>query len=455
MLTNLFTTNKPAIIKDLKSNGLKGYSPNFDCLLSIEDLRDAFKEHLKSEFNLEPFLFIEDVEKLKSMDKSQWKTRCEEIINTYFVSGCQNELNVDFQLKKNMLEYREQITEHSIWDRNETAFDLFKPAYRFILNDLYHDVWPRFIRKKEFLSICIKHYKVPNFIQLAQISKFQLKLDDFDRPYIDDKHFQFFEELLVDSFEWKQLSSWSKTKTNFYTNTRNYVPKNMKIFSECEFFKGETILPYEFERCLVAFETFHAFEQDPIYLKFTMEDLNAQQMELDFNPEANISNRKHLVFETDMQAQLTFQMVQSYSCAYYPEKGIYISVCKPCHNESTKNYLPAEKFKKTRPVKKGGPEVETETQMGYRYAALIYQKMGNFTKRYYFIFANLGDIPNAAVILRKICEGRAEKTAVTLGKLIKNTPEGTTIAGSRDVLKNDPYGILMLEAFGLDVDLND
>ena len=133
-MLNLFTVNKPTIIKDLKANGLKGYQPNFDCLLTIESLREAFKEHLKGEFNLEPFLFIEAAEKLKDLEKNEWLNASKDIVEKFFVAGSDYELNVDHQQKSNVLKFYKEITKETSWNLEKTAFEMFYSAFRFILN---------------------------------------------------------------------------------------------------------------------------------------------------------------------------------------------------------------------------------------------------------------------------------------------------------------------------------
>jgi hypothetical protein len=180
----------------------KKFTLHYESVFTNPDISKEFQKFLQSEFNNEPFLFLEDVKNLKETKNFIPKTI--EIIEKYIVNNAKCEVNISGKSKLSILQgYELQKLNLEEW-KFEKSFDvLFDEISKILKEEMYHDPWKRFLRTKTCVKLMEK-YKDDSTICSPQITeKFDYKDDYFNHPYIFKDDFLFAEELFKDNFDWE------------------------------------------------------------------------------------------------------------------------------------------------------------------------------------------------------------------------------------------------------------
>lgn len=137
---------------------------SFEAIFDIDETRALFREFLVSEKNVEPLLFIEQVE-LYSLKKSNL-ARFEfagKIVKEFIDRGCTYEINVSGEIKNRTMKLFERSNDA------ECPASLFETMHGQILLELKIDCFPRFVKSQFFEQfVAQKETKDAQFLRRIQ-----------------------------------------------------------------------------------------------------------------------------------------------------------------------------------------------------------------------------------------------------------------------------------------------
>lgn len=207
----------PTTTKSNKKNLVHGhditqYSFDFAKLMQHGEFRNYFLEHLKTEYNTEPLLFINATEVLlqgsSKFSSSDAFVQAAAHVYHEFIFQKDNyhvsfkQINISGLSLRNMKASFELV---SIEERAKQVAAQFAILYDVIFLELCTENFPRFVRSKYFVQFLngMSGKFVEQVGSLAISQNFPYTSADFERPVVTDKDFNFFDSLLQDSFDWE------------------------------------------------------------------------------------------------------------------------------------------------------------------------------------------------------------------------------------------------------------
>jgi hypothetical protein len=149
------------------------YILSFDAVFENQDLGEAFLAYLKTEFNAEPLIFLQEVLKLKEMDSDEHSDitdqiiAVKEIITKFIIDGAKSEVNISGKIKSELLQDYEKQKDKEEWILTKTPFQMFSKVVKIVQEELFHDNWKRFIRSEEAGNIIQKYNQDPSGLFLS------------------------------------------------------------------------------------------------------------------------------------------------------------------------------------------------------------------------------------------------------------------------------------------------
>jgi hypothetical protein len=188
----------------MKPNTTDNLMIHFNAALTKKAVGDLFLQFLKSEFNEEPWNFLNQVNSMKELkDKEEKLKMIEEIILCYLQKDSKFEINVSGKLKHEAYSKLEDFkkTEKEIDEMNEFFKDLVSALH----GELFHDPWKRFVRSTYALEV-FKQFQHDSSVCSPQITQYFSYTDDyFKHPFIEDADFKFAKLFFEDDFHWEVI----------------------------------------------------------------------------------------------------------------------------------------------------------------------------------------------------------------------------------------------------------
>jgi hypothetical protein len=129
------------------------YTVKYESIFENESMKEIFKNFLETEHNLEPYLFLEEVECLGHIEeKDLYLLGLIEIIHKYILDGSDNEINISNETKAPILEKLKIIKEIKMEDVDKLEFKIdtiLQKAVESTRGELYMDSFSRFINTTE------------------------------------------------------------------------------------------------------------------------------------------------------------------------------------------------------------------------------------------------------------------------------------------------------------------
>jgi hypothetical protein len=189
-------------MKKFSSFSLENYELLFSSVFTNETVKTAFKNFLKSEFNLEPFLFILEVEELESIAPEKQLQKSISILKKYIQDEAEFQINISFDKKKEILKLYEIQQTKEIWILEETPKETFDQITKIIKQELNYDPFKRFVRTKICSELMEKFYKETSIVAPKILKSFEYNMDSFKDPFIEDLDFEFALSLMADNYSW-------------------------------------------------------------------------------------------------------------------------------------------------------------------------------------------------------------------------------------------------------------
>jgi hypothetical protein len=182
----------------------RNFMIHFNAALTNKTVGNLFLKFLKSEFNEEPWNFLNQINLMKELkEKGEKMNKIEEIIQDYLLKDSKYEINVSGKLKtESNLKFKD-------FTENEKEIDelngFFKDIVKVLHGELFHDPWKRFIRSK-YCDEIIKQFQLDPSVCSPQITQYFSYSDDyFKQLFIEDDDFKFAFLLFEDNFHWEVI----------------------------------------------------------------------------------------------------------------------------------------------------------------------------------------------------------------------------------------------------------
>jgi hypothetical protein len=189
-------------MKKFSSFSLENYELLFSSVFTNETVKTAFKNFLRSEFNLEPFLFILEVEELETIAPEKQLQKSISILKKYIQDEAEFQINISFDKKKEILKLYEIQQTKEIWILEETPIETFDQITKIIKQELNYDPFKRFVRTKICSELMEKFYKETSIVAPKILKSFEYNMDSFKDPFIEDLDFEFALSLMADNYSW-------------------------------------------------------------------------------------------------------------------------------------------------------------------------------------------------------------------------------------------------------------
>jgi hypothetical protein len=189
-------------MKKLSSFSLENYELLFSSVFTNETVKSAFKNFLQSEFNLEPFLFILEVEELDTIPTEKQLQHCISILKKYIQDGAEFQINISFDKKKEILTLYQEQQNKEIWILELKPKETFDQIAKIIKQELNYDPFKRFVRTKICSELVEKFQKETSVVAPKILKSFEYNMESFKNPFIEDLDFEFALSLMSDNYSW-------------------------------------------------------------------------------------------------------------------------------------------------------------------------------------------------------------------------------------------------------------
>eukprot|EP01080_Neovahlkampfia_damariscottae_P009161 gene9161-1249_t len=148
-------------------------------------LREAYETFLATEYNLEPWNFINEIDEFSRGKKedTEYISETFRLINTYLKHNSPKEINLAGNAKVSLFDKIQlaNLKETStIWTLDISFEELFRPMRSSIFHELSVDSYPRFIDSEYYLSITHKKNEVIDLLPMRQEAKRKKSIDQGD-----------------------------------------------------------------------------------------------------------------------------------------------------------------------------------------------------------------------------------------------------------------------------------
>jgi hypothetical protein len=273
-------------MKRTKSFEVKNFIVHFDAIFTNQELSKCFQQFLKSEFNEEPFLFLNSVQQLsEKKEKTILIEKMLLIVEDFLIPGSNREINVSGKSKIPILEFYENYKNSSKedWIVEQSPEIIFHPICKIVKHELFHDPWRRFLRTKPCEEMMIKYQQDSTVCSPQIIENFMYKDEYFSHPYLFQSDFKFAASLFEDNFHWELIGRSEEGKMNTFVSNLNYLP-NVKAAKNIKTVKFESVLPVNFQRIIFSYSSnFGVVKSDPnVSMIKTLNFFNSEQLKEEF-----------------------------------------------------------------------------------------------------------------------------------------------------------------------------
>lgn len=129
-----------------KSTSMNEYVVIFESIFQVEEMYQAFYNHLQYEYCSESMDFLCELEKFFKESKTSTKN-LKGLIDKYIRSGAELELNLSHQTKNELVEVLKDQVSHEEWKLKETPEQVFYNLRNAIILQMKMSTFPRFVRK--------------------------------------------------------------------------------------------------------------------------------------------------------------------------------------------------------------------------------------------------------------------------------------------------------------------
>lgn len=348
-----------------KSQTLGEYIVIFESIFLVEDMFQAYYQHLDYERCSENLDFLVDLDKfLKECKKEVSIKTLKNLIDLYFISGGNKELNLSHQTKEGLLKaLKDQLTQDT-WKLKETPEEVFFNTRNAILLEMKMGTFPRFVRKNLCQLVIIKQNYHKDIVFLKKNIEFPYKDEDFSFPIVTDKDINFLKSMTQDTFDWVIVSS-SPTLTSYWCN-KGYM-RGVKFYSLPCVVRFEVVLPFSMQRVAASIisskecEQFEEITKRVTILKEYDHD-TCKQMMKDKGYDFSEKNGKRRGYTARWDLSLPFpfttprQLHGAYTIDYDPTTGTLVRASRSILTEGCEDKRNLKVF-----VNKTGDEVTKPT----------------------------------------------------------------------------------------------
>jgi hypothetical protein len=246
----VFVMSSKLLSKRVSSFDLQKHHVHFHSIYHNEEMKLSFLKHLESEFNTEPFEFCLLVEEFETKKLGEEKLKLFFVIyETFLKNNSDKEINLSGEIKQLFNQKNsEQLESNDKWISKDEE-NIFSSIRVSIENQLYHDVFPRFIRTMNCIKVLEKHSRDSKVLELKQIYDFPYKDSDFESEIVTDNDIAFLDRLMEDSYDWDLVYSENKSHTNTFLLKKSYLP-DVSFFKDSKVYKFESMIPFSLEQCI-------------------------------------------------------------------------------------------------------------------------------------------------------------------------------------------------------------
>eukprot|EP01080_Neovahlkampfia_damariscottae_P010177 gene10177-2597_t len=422
---------------------------HFEALFVKQDLGQAFRKFLKTEFNEEPWLFLHESKKLSGIKEPKPLIETTlKIVEEYILPDAPKEINVSGKSKmlviKGYKRYFGKVVEE--WLFEECPELLFLKIETIVTNEMYHDPWRRFLRTQQATKL-IQKYRQDSLVCSPRISvDFNYTDDYFTHIYSFYSDFKFGACLFEDDFHWQLVGTTEKNKMNTYISNLNYLP-NVKSCPNIRTVKYECVLEVNFQRFLLAY--LHEIEKsDPNVLSSKVlkyhqhDELIKIFKERDF-PKKEIENNRRNISSSVHDVQFPYPLnnrilYQTHSIIYDEnEKSVFV-VGKPSVPEGMKFLEPI--------IKEVDSDKKSKKTKVYPFFDFFFQKYQKIDEnKVLFSQAHLVEIggwTNFDMFFNIIVEQRRNQFLDALKTMMEKYPEDAKISDFKQKLCQQKDGII-------------
>eukprot|EP01080_Neovahlkampfia_damariscottae_P012687 gene12687-6581_t len=403
----------------------------FSSVFLNKEISTQFENHLKHEYNLEPWVFLQQLELYHSIkDIEQKISEFFKMYENFIENNSQQELNISAKMKKPLTSVYETLKHSKEFQLNnddlESMDEIFNDVSRSITDELFYDSFPRFVRTKECLKFIENHKHDSTLVTPLIVSAFNYNDNYFKNGLIDDTDFDYFKTLYEDNPLWELLGS--KNGTNVFYSNFNYLPDVKDVKIRC--IKYESIIPYSLEQAGLFVLSDRMIEKfDPNIKKITvMNYIQENELKKKLKKE-NLRYRRNLaLLEYDINFGFPFdarKMKLGASTTYHKEEKMIQSITKSYIDENESWSTPkVQKFEKNNKTK----SMKAFSAFGY-YGTFLKEVDENKTMLTQILNLNLGGwMKNDEKILKFLVKERGKSLRKDFSKIKVAVPKDARIS---------------------------
>eukprot|EP01080_Neovahlkampfia_damariscottae_P012052 gene12052-5548_t len=219
-------------------------------IFEFSEMGEAMFEHLKKEFNSEPWEFIKLVDDLTNETTKENIEKVFEIVDEFIDPKGEKSLNLSAPTRNDFLD-KFQIQrkyETKTWAMDKSIDVVFVKIREIIAQELMLDVFPRFSRTQACIDIVKQYRNNKKLVSPALTLRFTIPDEFFFNPIITDQDLEFFRKAAEDSFDYELISS-SNESIRTYFGMHNYLP-TVTLVDNLDVYKYEGILSYPLEHLI-------------------------------------------------------------------------------------------------------------------------------------------------------------------------------------------------------------
>jgi hypothetical protein len=236
------------------------YQYDFHKVITVPMARHCFMNYLQTECSAENLMFITDCENIyQCKTRKQLETHVTNIYNNYVKKGSPHEVNLSGPtVKKIDKEIRSFVV---VLDGTvTTAYRIFQPAIKSIMNSLEKDSFARFIRDSSWMEYVLEHHaksaeemeKIA--VHQSEIEQMLLCSDDMDRGYMIWWDILFGQHMFRDGMRWNL--KYSKTQLSYkFARSIDVYQCDVRLFDDEAMLKYGHMSVYKqvitFDKCSV------------------------------------------------------------------------------------------------------------------------------------------------------------------------------------------------------------
>jgi hypothetical protein len=430
----------------------------FEASLKNKNIGSAFFEFLKSEFNEEPWIFLDEVQQLKEMkDETKILKRINQLYETFIEEKSKYELNISSTTRENL----KKIISHESkkWTLETNPSEIFDEVVETMIGQLRHDSWKRFYRSKYCEEIILKYHDDSSICSPLTTLQYFYEPEYFENVDILDSDFDFGKTLLEDNYNWELVGSKAEYQVNSYFTTLKFLP-NLPNAENIGAMKYQCVLPFSMHQCLIGIfaKSFSLKSEPTLYSVTTQKYLSFDDLSKEYEERGMQSNLSKYPRGIACTRGLTWfpfplntrQASNSVSFTYNSKTKTFFAVYKS-HSNDFKDF---GKKKKMKLPNRSGKIIEMEVYSIFSFVFFEIQNVGDHKTLFNsVILIEIGGWVNNKMIFKKLASGRGMEMRKTYTKIMSQIPDNATINDYKDEflsicedgMPNDGNGKLLYE----------